>query len=213
VKTGIAREGYPYIVPFCALSGVLFYLQLWHAIVPAAAVAVGLAFFFREPHRVSTHDTAAVIAPADGKVMRIDEVAENGYFGRRVRRISIFMSLLDVHINYAPVSGTIDYMHYRRGSFRNAMRDIVSTVNENNTIGIKAGGTAMAVRQIAGMIARRIVCRCSVGDTVRAGDRIGMIKFSSRVDVLLPLETRLLVSQGQRVRGGETVIARMDNGL
>ena len=138
---------------------------------------------------------------------RIDETAEQGYFGRRVKRISIFLSVFDVHVNYAPMSGTVDYMHYRRGSFRNAMRDIASVVNENNTIGIRAKDTAMAVRQIAGMIARRIVCRCTVGDRVQAGERIGLIKFGSRVDVFLPLDARIMVREGQHVRGGETVIA------
>jgi phosphatidylserine decarboxylase len=143
-------------------------------------------------------------------VTRIDEVLEHGYMGRQVRRISIFLSVLDVHINYAPVSGTVDYMHYRKGSFKNAMKDISSVVNENNTIGIKCRDATMAVRQIAGMIARRIVCRCSVGEPIKAGEKIGMIKFSSRVDVFLPLESRVLVSPGQRVRGGESVIARME---
>ena len=148
-----------------------------------------------------------MIAPAHGKVTRIDEVAEIGYFGRRVRRISVFMSIFDVHVNYAPVSGTVEYLHYRRGAFKNAMREAASAVNENNTIGISAAGTPTAVRQIAGMIARRIVCRCTVGDRVRAGQRIGLIKFGSRVDVFLPLEARVLVREGQRVRGGETMIA------
>ena len=117
------------------------------------------------------------------------------------------MSIFDVHVNYAPVSGTVEYLHYRRGAFKNAMREAASAVNENNTIGISAAGTPTAVRQIAGMIARRIVCRCTVGDRVRAGQRIGLIKFGSRVDVFLPLEARVLVREGQRVRGGETMIA------
>jgi len=205
---GIAREGVRYILPLWAFGMLLLFFRTWCAAIPLAATAA-VTFFFRDPRRVSPRDASAVIAPADGRVMRIDEVEENGYLGRRVRRISIFMSLLDVHINYAPVSGTIDYMHYRRGSFKNAMRNIASEVNENNTIGIKAGNTALAVRQIAGMIARRIVCRCSVGDRVRAGERIGIIKFSSRVDVFLPLDAELLVRPGRKVRGGETVIARL----
>jgi len=208
LKIPIAREGFPYILPLLAFGGGLLYFNSWYALVPCV-VAGCLAWFFREPRRVPQGSEADVIAPADGRVVRIDEVMEHGYLGRRVRRISIFLSIFDVHINYAPVSGTVDYMHYRRGSFTNAMRDIASVVNENNTIGIKCRDATMAVRQIAGMIARRIVCRCSVGDTIRAGDKIGMIKFSSRVDVFLPLESRILVASGQRVRGGESVIARM----
>jgi len=209
LKIPIAREGCPYILPLLAIGGVLLYFNPWYAIVPCAAAAC-CAWFFRDPQRVPQGSEADVIAPADGTVMRIDEVSEHGYFGRQVQRISIFLSIFNVHINYAPVSGTVDYMHYRRGSFKNAMRDIASVVNENNTIGIKCRDATMAIRQIAGMIARRIVCRCSVGDYVQAGDRIGMIKFGSRVDVFLPLGSRILVSSGQRVRGGESVIARME---
>lgn len=201
----VAREGFPYIVfALAAAAATAWFSPAW-ALAPLA-LAVCLALFFRDPARVAPQAEGVVIAPADGKVTRVDEVPEEGYFGRRVRRISIFLSIFDVHVNYAPVSGTVDYMHYRRGSFRNAMRDIASVVNENNTIGIRAKGTAMAVRQIAGMIARRIVCRCTVGDRVRAGERIGLIKFGSRVDVFLPLGARVLVREGQRVRGGETVI-------
>jgi phosphatidylserine decarboxylase len=192
-----------------AVAGGMLFLSPRYALIPLA-LAAGFAFFFRSPSRAANASDRDVVAPADGKVMRIDEVLEQSYFGRQVRRISIFLSIFDVHINYAPVSGTVDYMHYRRGSFKNAMRDIASVVNENNTIGIKCRDATMAIRQIAGMIARRIVCRCSVGDYVRAGDTIGMIKFSSRVDVFLPLEFRILVSRGQRVRGGESVIARME---
>ncbi len=209
MKIPIAREGFPYILPLLALGGAVFYFSPCCAFVPWTA-AVCLAWFFREPRRIPRGSGADVIAPADGRVMRIDEVLEHGYMGRRVRRISIFLSIFDVHINYAPVSGTVDYMHYRRGSFKNAMRDIASVVNENNTIGIKCRNSTLAVRQIAGMIARRIVCKCSVGEPVKAGDKIGMIKFSSRVDVFLPLESRILVAPGQRVRGGESVIARME---
>lgn len=205
----MAREGFPYVFPLLALGGAIFCFDPGWALVPCAAAAC-LAWFFREPRRVPRGGEADVIAPADGRVMRIDEVLERGYMGRRVKRISIFLSIFDVHINYAPVSGTVDYMHYRRGSFKNAMRDIASVVNENNTIGIKCRDATMAVRQIAGMIARRIVCKCSVGEPVRAGDKIGMIKFSSRVDVFLPLESHILVAPGQRVRGGESVIARME---
>jgi len=204
----IAKEGGAYILSFLALGAALFLIGPWLALLPLAA-AVGCALFFRDPHRVPPEDPSLVIAPADGRVMRIDEVEENGYFGSKVRRISIFMSLFDVHMNYAPLTGFVDYMHYRRGSFKNAMRDIASAVNENNTIGIKRPGATLAVRQIAGLIARRIVCRCYVGDEVRAGEKIGMIKFSSRVDVLLPLDVGLLVEPGMRVRGGETPIARL----
>ncbi|MCC6451102.1 MAG: phosphatidylserine decarboxylase family protein [Candidatus Aureabacteria bacterium] len=202
----VAREGLPYIaLAFAFAAAAAIVGRPWAFVFLALAACITV--FFRDPPRAAPTTEGAVIAPAHGRVTRIDEVAENGYFGRRVRRISIFMSVLDVHVNYAPVSGTVEYLHYRRGSFKNAMRDAASVVNENNTIGIIAAGTPTAVRQIAGMIARRIVCRCTVGDRVQAGQRIGLIKFGSRVDVFLPLEARVLVREGQRVRGGETMIA------
>jgi len=206
VRIPVSREGFPYIVlALSAAAATAWFSPAW-ALLPIVLAAC-LAAFFRDPTRVAPTVDGGVIAPADGRVTRIDETAEQGYFGRRVKRISIFLSVFDVHVNYAPMSGTVDYMHYRRGSFKNAMRDIASVVNENNTIGIRAKDTAMAVRQIAGMIARRIVCRCTVGDRVQAGERIGLIKFGSRVDVFLPLDARIMVREGQRVRGGETVIA------
>jgi len=202
----VAREGLPYIALAFAFAAVAAFVgRPWPFVFLALAACI--AVFFRDPSRTAAAAEGAVIAPAHGKVTRIDEVAENGYFGRRVRRISVFMSIFDVHVNYAPVSGTVEYLHYRRGAFKNAMREAASAVNENNTIGISAAGTPTAVRQIAGMIARRIVCRCTVGDRVRAGQRIGLIKFGSRVDVFLPLEARVLVREGQRVRGGDTMIA------
>ena len=208
LKIPIAREGYRYIVPSVILAGAALYLRTIYALIPLAAASY-LAYFFRDPRRVASGDDSTVIAPADGKIVSIEEVTENGYLKRCVQRVSIFMSIFDVHINYAPVTGKVDYMCYRKGSFKNAMRDIASSVNENNTIGIKCRDATMALRQIAGLIARRIVCRCAVGDVVRAGEKIGMIKFGSRVDLFLPAEARLSVSVGERVRGGETILARL----
>ena len=205
----VAREGFRYILLSAAAGVVLLYLWPVYSIVPFA-LAGYITFFFRDPRRVAKCDDSAIVAPADGKIVRIDEVSERDYLGSRVRRVSIFLSIFNVHINYAPVSGVVDYMHYRRGSFKSAMRNISSEVNENNTIGIKNGVKTMTIRQIAGLIARRIVCRCVVGDRVCVGEKIGMIKFGSRVDVFLPARARLLVEHGDRVKGGETVIARVE---
>ena len=208
MKIPVAREGLRYIFLGSVITLAVFYFRPMYALIPFVAVAY-LVFFFRDPPRVFRPDDSDIVAPADGRVVRIDEVAENGYLQRRVLRISIFMSIFNVHINYAPVSGRVDYMYYRKGSFKNALKDIASVTNENNTIGIKCRGTTMALRQIAGLIARRIVCRCAVGDIVRAGQKIGMIKFGSRVDLFLPLKSRLFVSKGQKVKGGKTILARM----
>lgn len=208
MRVPVAREGVRYIFFCAALGGAVLYFWPVYAVIPFAA-AVYLIFFFRDPRRNTQHDNSAIVAPADGRVVRIDEVMEDSYLRSRAMRVSIFMSIFNVHINYCPVSGTIDHIHYRRGSFKNAMNDISSLVNENNTVGIRLGERTMAVRQIAGIIARRIVCRCSVGDRMRAGEKFGLIKFGSRVDLFLPMDSRILVSKGDRVRGGETMIAML----
>lgn len=209
VRIPVAREGALYIAVSLALALILLLIAPLYSVLPALAAAA-FVFFFREPaRRPPKTDNGEVIAPACGRVMRIDEVEENSWIEGRARRVSIFMSLLNVHINYAPVTGSVDYIRYREGSFRNAMEDVSSEVNESNTIGFKSAGRLTAIRQIAGMIARRIVCRCAVGDCVRAGEAIGMIKFSSRVDIFLPLSAHLLVNVGEKVRGGETVVARI----
>ena len=204
----VSKEGIPYIALALAASVIMVNYHSMGALVPLALAAY-LVFFFRDPRRVPTADESAVIAPADGRIVRIDEVSEGEYLAAPARRMSIFMSIFDVHVNYVPVTGVVDYVYYRKGSFKNALQDISSRVNENNTVGIKSRSGALMVRQIAGMIARRIVCRCCVGDRVEAGQKLGMIKFGSRVDLFLPLEARLLVKKGDRVRGGETVIARL----
>jgi phosphatidylserine decarboxylase len=208
MRIPVAREGYRYIIPALAVSLAVLYLFPIYSIIPFLVVAY-LILFFREPLRKPTSDESTVISPADGRIVGIQEIEENGYLNRRVYMISIFMSIFNVHVNYAPVNGKVDYMYYRKGSFKNALKDAASFINENNTIGIKCRNSTMAVRQIAGMIARRIICSCSVGDEVKAGQKIGIIKFGSRVDIFLPLDSELLVNVSQKVRGGETLLARL----
>ena len=166
--------------------------------------------FFRDPNPRTPRDPEAIVAPAHGKVDVIDETAEPEFMGGPCRRVSIFLSVMDVHIQYAPAAGEIGFLRHYPGQFLNAMRSDCGMHNENVLYGLESaslpGGKA-AVRLIAGLLARRIVPWVAVGDRVEKGERTSLIQFGSRVDIYLPLGTRIAVELGQRVKGGETVIA------
>lgn len=174
----------------------------------------GTALFFREPARVSPSDQYAVVSAADGLVALVDEAsppAELGLGGEPRPRVSVFLSLLDVHVQRAPVTGIVSRREYRPGAFLSADLDKASEDNERNSLLITAHtGAQVVVVQIAGLLARRIVCDVQAGSQVVAGSTYGLIRFGSRVDVYLPSGTELLVRPGQRMVGGETVLARLD---
>ena len=181
------------------------------------AATVGSALFFRMPRRVPPSDAALVVAPADGLVSQIvqaappAEVAATGLGDAPRTRVSIFLSLLDVHVQYAPVTGTVRSAHYRPGAFFSADLDKASDDNERNSLVVAptAGGAEVVVTQIAGLLARRIVCDVAAGDAVQAGKVYGLIRFGSRLDTYLPAGATPLVRIGQRAVGGETVLARL----
>ncbi|MBR9976538.1 MAG: phosphatidylserine decarboxylase family protein [Bacteroidetes bacterium] len=176
-------------------------------IVLGAAVFLFTMNFFRDPERTTPAVEGGIIAPADGKIVNISELEDVDYFGRRVKQVCIFMSPLDVHVNRFPISGTVDYFRHIEGKFIAAFEDKSSELNERTLIGVDAGDFRVLFKQIAGFVARRIVAPVTVGDTAVAGTRFGMIKFGSRVDVLMPLEAEVQVSMDQRVVAGETVLA------
>ncbi|UCD56483.1 MAG: phosphatidylserine decarboxylase family protein, partial [Candidatus Hydrogenedentota bacterium] len=147
-----------------------------------------------------------IVAPADGKVLSIDEVEEKNFLDARSRRISIFLSIFDVHINRAPVGGTIETVKYRPGRFAFANTADASRDNESNVIGIRGKDVNVVVKQIAGAVARRIICYCEPRQQVCMGDRIGMIRFGSRTELYMPVECEVLVSVGQRVKGGISLL-------
>jgi phosphatidylserine decarboxylase len=198
----MVRDGIYYALGFTAAGlfiGVV--LGLWAA-VPLFLVGAFCAWFFRDPERLLPVGPVA-LSPADGRVVCV--VPE----GDRQTRISIFLNIFDVHVNRAPISGVITEIEYRQGQFLVASRERASTQNEQNILTIRAAdGTKVVLKQIAGLIARRIVCVKKTGDFVEAGERIGMIKFGSRVDVLFGPEWRVEVSPGMRVAGGASVLAR-----
>lgn len=188
-------------------------LAIWPGLLTAAVAGVigtfwaALLMFFRDPERRAPNDPSAVLAPADGRVMEVVTLEEPNFIQGPAAKIGIFMSLLDVHVNRAPLKGTIEWTKHVPGRNLPAFRHDASTRNEHNLIAMIHNGQRVLVKQIAGVMARRIVCSVQPGQTVRAGQRLGMIKFGSRVEVFLPLDTAPAVEVGDQVRGGVTVIA------
>jgi len=206
----IHRQGYPFIVGFALGAVVLFWL--WPPLgVLAAMATLWCAYFFRDPPRITPTREGLVVAPADGRVSRISQVAappELGFAEQTFLRISIFMSVFDCHINRSPIAGRVERIVYRAGAFISADLDKASECNERNAFVIAmTDGTRIPVVQIAGLVARRIVPFVREGETIEAGQRIGMIRFGSRVDVYLPAATVPLVAEGQTAIAGETVLA------
>ena len=211
----IAPEGWPFIVPGWALVAVgawgvgAWGAWVWAALAPWTLIAVWLLVFFRDPVRTGPRGDQYVIAPADGKIVDIRETDEPMYVRTRATRISIFMSVFDVHVNRYPVTGTNELVRYHPGRFLHAASDKASLDNEQSSVGLRGARGPLLVRQIAGLIARRIVTDGKPGDRVTQGTRMGMIRFGSRVDVFLPAAARpsLRVGIGDRVRAGATVLA------
>ncbi len=166
-----------------------------------------MAYFFRDPHRVVPEDEDVVVSPADGRVTRVQAVSDGEPQSPNV--ISIFLSPLDVHVNRAPIAGEIIDLAYTKGKFMMATRDEASLVNEQNALTIRGRKMTIVCKQIAGVLARRIVCWKSVGDRVALGERFGLIKFSSRTDLILPASVEITVRIGDRVRGGVSVVGRI----
>jgi phosphatidylserine decarboxylase len=211
----INREGYPFIAAFGIASLVLMWL--WSPLGWLGVLAtLWCVYFFRDPPRVTPLREGLVIAPADGRVSRVVNAvppAELGLGERAVARISIFMSVFDCHVNRSPVTGRIERIAYRAGLFLNADLDKASEDNERNCFLIRtASGARIGVVQIAGLVARRIVPFVREGTAIGAGERIGMIRFGSRVDVYLPDGGRPLVAEGQTAVAGETIIADLHGG-
>ena len=201
----MVRDGYRFLAPPLAL-GILAAAFGWVAIaIVLFVVAAFVAYFFRDPERKAPADPAAVVSPADGRVM---EVVQESLDGRSGRRISIFLAIWNVHVNRAPMSGRLERVEYRRGKFYAAMRSRASAENEQNIFYLDTGRGRIVFKQVAGWIARRVVSWKSAGDSLVLGERIGLIRFGSRMDLWLPEEAEVLVQPGETVAGGESVVAR-----
>jgi len=201
----MVKEGFYFGIPPLVLGGVAF-LAHWTIL---GILLVGLAAFvfsfFRNPERSIPAEPGAVVSPADGRVVVVTD-EENA--GRAGKRISIFLAIWNVHVNRAPAAGIISKLEYRPGKFLAAMREKASVENEQNIIALSTDAGEMTFKQIAGLIARRVVCWKKEGDRVARGERIGLVRFGSRVDVWMPKEAEILVRLGDNVKGGSTVVAR-----
>lgn len=201
-------DGYYYALPLAGAGVLIAWLTspLWA--IPAILLAFFFLWFFRDPERVITDAAGAVVSPADGKVTGISPVTVNG---SPRTRISIFLNVFNVHVNRSPIAGTITDVKYQKGQFLNAMNEASADLNEHNTVSVDGDGTTVVFKQIAGLLARRIVFNRKVGDRVQRGERIGLIKFGSRVDVLLDPDAKLQIRVGDIVKGGSSVLAYLNS--
>jgi phosphatidylserine decarboxylase len=219
-----AREGYPFILLAMVIAAVAYAFALgrrswplWLLAFALTVVALWVAWFFRDPERQGARGNDIIVAPADGRLIMITEVDEPSFVHGRALRLSIFMNIFNVHVNRYPVSGTVRYVHYNPGRFLNAASEKSSLENEQMSIGIElgsAGADAAApqrilVRQIAGLVARRIVTYSREGERVEQGERLGIIRFGSRVDVFLPVGSKPLVALGESTVAGTTTLATL----
>jgi phosphatidylserine decarboxylase len=211
-----AREGFPFIGIATAVAVAAFALALvrrswalWLLAVVLTVIALWVAYFFRDPERTGERGSHIVVAPADGKLIMITEVNEPEFIGGPAIRLSIFMNVFNVHVNRYPVDGIVKYVHYNKGKFLNAAAEKSSLENEQSSVGVESGPHRILVRQIAGLIARRIVTYSRVGQHVKQGERMGIIRFGSRVDVFLPVDAKLRVQLGATTVAGVTVLAEL----
>jgi phosphatidylserine decarboxylase len=211
-----AREGLSFIVIAALIALGTFGLALnrrswplWLMAFALTVIALWVAYFFRDPQRAGERGDRIVISPADGKVVMITEVDEPTFMMSKAIRVSVFMNVFNVHVNRYPVTGTVRFVERKAGKFLNAAAENASLENEQASIGIETGSNRILVRQIAGLIARRIVTDSKEGDQVQQGDRMGLIRFGSRVDVFLPVTAKLRVKVGDATFAGASVLAEL----
>lgn len=203
----VASEGWPFILPLAILTALLFFLGWRNTGAVVLVLTLFVLFFFRDPERAVPAGENIVVSPADGKVIVIKDVFEPTYLKQDVKQISIFLSVFNVHVNRAPIEGTVEQVKYNPGKFHVASVDKASLDNEQTAMVIAHAGRKILVKQIAGLIARRIVCYAKPGDTLERGERYGLIRFGSRVDLFLPKDADLKVKLGDRIKGSRDVIA------
>ncbi len=203
----IAQEGYPFILFSLIIAVFIAFLGICWLLILSVLISLFIIWFFRNPERYFREGENVVISPADGKVIKVEDIDMNGMITGKFKKISIFMNVFNVHVNRIPYSGKIEAINYHEGKFVSANLDKASSDNERNAIHIRTeNGSSIWAVQIAGLIARRIVCWVKVGDAVKKGERFGLIRFGSRVDVYLPQDSRIAVQVGQKVSAGETLL-------
>jgi phosphatidylserine decarboxylase len=201
----MVRDGYFYGLGFFVVAALLWQVtgSKGLSVIPVV-LALFFLWFFRDPSRKVPTGPGEIVSPADGKVTEADWIETPS--GRRLR-LSIFLNVFDVHVNRSPIEGTVTEVNYKKGMFLNAMRADSNVLNEQNVVVIEQDDCAVQIKQIAGLLARRIVCTVKPGDRLKRGERLGLIKFGSRVDVLMPSDANLRVHRGDRVVGGSTILA------
>ncbi len=202
-----AREGYPFILVFTVITilTLLFVKPFPIAVIPFS-LTLFMFYFFRDPERSTVEGKDLLYSPADGRVILVKETTEDEILNGKALEVSIFMSVFNVHINRTPCEGVVKRVDHYPGRFMAAFREEASKANEHVTMLIQSGQERVVVRQVAGLLARRIVCRAKPGDSLKQGQRFGLIKFSSRVDIFMPLTTQVKVKVGDKVKAGESVL-------
>lgn len=205
----IVKDAVPYLAVLALVTAGLYPVLPALAVV-TAILAAFVAFFFRNPPRTIPEEEGILVSPADGVILDICEITEDRFINDQAIKVSIFLSVFNVHVNRCPMSGEIKYRSYRPGKFLPAYKGHASEINEKNYVGIENGGLRILVTQITGFIARRIVCWVNIGDRVERGDLFGLIKFGSCTEIIIPKNVEVLVKKGDKVVGGETVIGRIN---
>lgn len=203
----VASEGWPFIIPLVIVTTLLFAFGWKNTAYVSLVLTLFVLFFFRDPERAAPEGKGLVVSPADGKVIVVKDIYEPDYLKQDVKQISIFLSVFNVHVNRFPLEGTVEAVKHNPGKFHVASVDKASLANEQTAMVIASGKHKVLVKQIAGLIARRIVCYARPGDAIRTGERYGLIRFGSRVDIFLPKDFELKVKVGDRLKGASDVIA------
>ena len=202
----VAAEGWPFVLPLAAVTALLFIFGWKNTGSSALVLTLFVLFFFRDPDRTVPQGKDLVVSPADGRVIVVKDIFEPDYLKQDVKQISIFLSVFNLHVNRVPCGGTIETVRYNPGKFHVASVDKASADNEQTGMVISDGRNRVLVKQIAGLIARRIVCYAKPADTVKSGERYGLIRFGSRVDLFLPKNAEIMVKVGDRIKGARDVI-------
>lgn len=208
-KPLIVQEGWPFVAVTGLLAVLLAWQGWWYWAVLPFVLALYFMYFFRCPKRQIPEGEDILVSPADGTVMGVDDVEEDMFIGGPCKKITIFLSVFNVHVNRAPMAGTIRFQSYTQGRFRPAYKDSVGYENERGAIGITGPKRSILVIQVAGILARRVVSWARLGDTLDKGELYGMIKFGSCTEVYIPGDVEILVKKGDTVRGGTTIIGRL----
>ena len=198
----MAKDAIYFLFPLGAATAGAYWVGWYPAVGALVGIALFVAYFFRDPGRTIPTEPGVIVSPADGKVVRIEQEGSH-------TRVSIFLSIFNVHINRSPINGRVDEVQYRAGKFRAAFNHLASVENEQNTLTLEGEGIRIECSQIAGVVARRLVCWTHPGSTLARGERFGLIRFGSRVDLLLPSNVEILVQIGDKIHGGSSIIGRI----